>query len=1402
MPRNVHPTPFIIRPSDEFAKNIDLRNLSRGLATKYADGHVVTDDDLQIMGRNLWNLLGVQDEFDAAQKQAGAAILSVIIESDKPEVQAYPWETLYHPTHKFIGRNSDFTLTRRIAAGKPSQANLDKGPLRVLLFTSLPDNVDAERGRLNVEEEQAQVQEALMPWIAQGVVQLEMPDDGRFSTLKELLERFDPHVLFLSGHGKFHHEPHADEAYGTFWFESEMGDGESIRDEEIARALVGTRVQAVIFSACESGKAASDSLSNGLMQRISAAGIPHVIGMRESIYDIAGIQFARALCDLLAGQERMDVALQSARAAIQSTLDERGQWCLPMALSPNLQAQLIDWDFQPQAVEAQRLNQRVNTVSLPARFVGRRAEMRRYKIKLTQGALRSLLITGAGGMGKTSLAGKLALDVQKARGDGLFAWSANSEKSWRDFELEMGQTLDQPRVERYDKFLPKAENEVARAKFMLDLLVEQFNGRVILFFDNLETLQDADSLAVKDATVAAWMQAARGTDGVTVFATSRWQIPDWDGEHLMLARANYGDFLQIAALKNLPIRREQMRRVYDALGGNIRGLEFFAAAAYGMDDENAEEAFLQKLEQTKSDLQANMAIAEIYKRLPDDTKKLLARLPAYHEAVPIKGLLKLGADFPDAETSLERLMAVSLLDVCDNPHWDVTEYQCAPMVTDWMNENGLVDNNPEWLNAVADYHVYLFDNERKTVGQAMTAHHALRCAERHDEADRLTLDYVVSPLSMAGFYITLLNDWLPSVCNSEDIKTRGEALIRTGGLYSDIGKYEIALSYYRQSLAIRQQIGDIKGESAALGNMSTIYHAQGDYVTALEFSKKDLAICQQIGDKSGEGTTLGNIGSIYGAQGDYETAISYMKQSLAISQQLGKKSNEGTMLSNISNIYFNQGDYETAFSCVKQSLAIMQQIGDIKGESVSLNNIANIYQAQGHYEIALEYRKKNLAICQQIGDKDGEGATLSNISTIYSGKGDYKTALLYLEHSLAIRQQIGDKSGEDITLNNISGIYWAQGDYETALSYLKQAQRIQQQIGDKGSTGSTLNNIGEIYRAQGDYETALSYYEQSLAIRQQIGDKAGEGVTLGCIGRIYDFKGDYEAAISYYQQSISIFQRIGEKRSEGVALADIGNIYSSRGNHERALLYLKQSLAISQQMGNKQGEGGALGSIGALYYRQGDYETALSYFKQALAISQQIGDKAREGSTLNNIAQTLKAQGDYETALTYLKQSMTIRQQVGDKAGYCVTLLNMGHMHWHNKQKEEAMNTWVASYMIAKQIGEAQALQALSKLAPQLGLPEGLDGWEMLARKMNATGNIPPTKEQVRLVEKIGGFFGKRKKMNWNKSNGLFMQRWRRCGQTVRGRASVLNPCRGAEDANVPSHVRKLGEIVQEELKM
>jgi len=127
----------------------------------------------------------------------------------------------------------------------------------------------------------------------------------------------------------------------------------------------------------------------------------------------------------------------------------------------------------------------------------------------------------------------------------------------------------------------------------------------------------------------------------------------------------------------------------------------------------------------------------------------------------------------------------------------------------------------------------------------------------------------------------------------------------------------------------------------------------------------------------------------------------------------------------------------------------------------------------------------------------------------------------------------------------------------------------------------------------------------------------------------------------------------------------------------------------------------------------------LEYLKRSLAIQQEIGDKQGEGTTLNNISLIYHARGDYETALEYLKRSLAIRQEIGDSSGLCATLFNMGHIYYQNKDLSNAVLSWVKVYRIASNINLAQALQALAALAPRHGLPEGLEGWEMLAKQMD-----------------------------------------------------------------------------------
>jgi tetratricopeptide (TPR) repeat protein len=307
-----------------------------------------------------------------------------------------------------------------------------------------------------------------------------------------------------------------------------------------------------------------------------------------------------------------------------------------------------------------------------------------------------------------------------------------------------------------------------------------------------------------------------------------------------------------------------------------------------MHDRAEEDAFLRALAHTKLDLQANMSLEAIYTHLPEPAQKLLQRLPAHYQPVPAEGILKLGLDLsPDPQPLLERLLAVSLLEALWDPDWQVLQFQCAPLLSDWLRGQNLIDANPLWIAAVADYHLYLYDNERHTLSQAITTHAALRRADRLLEADRLALDKIVGPLSRAGFYVTLLSEWLPTIFDSQDLQTRREALNQAGMLNHHLGNYETALDYFKQSLAICQQIGDKQGEGSTLNNISQIFKAQGDYQTALDYLKQSLAIRQQIGDNAGLCATLFNMGHLHAQNKQMDEAVKAWVTVYILARQIG-----------------------------------------------------------------------------------------------------------------------------------------------------------------------------------------------------------------------------------------------------------------------------------------------------------------------------------------------------------------------------------------------------------------------------------------------------------------------------------------------------------------------------------
>ncbi len=640
-------TPFIITPQAEMLHTQPhIKVMADNISAAYAKHLLVEEKHLQAMGQALWDAIALGNSLETAKQASGQQVLPIIIETTDATLLTLPWETLYHPRYGFIGREPGFALSRRNPSVQVGLPQVPREPLRVLLFTSLPDNL-GEAERLDVEAEQAAVQEALMLQEQAGEIVLEMPDDGRFDTFRDTLQQFQPHLVYLSGHGNFTHEHHQHRAYGSLQFEDEQYRAVSVTEEQLAACFQNTQVQLVVLSACLSAKQHPAYPHNGLSAALYRAGIPQVIGMRESVFDQAGIQFAHALLRQLGKHAPVDVALQSARAAIthpcaaagiyreqhnpMRAAASFGQWCLPQLLSHNREQGLVDWSFIPQPRPRQDLKALLGQISVPEHFRGRRRELRQWQQQLRSKTLNSLLITGAGGMGKTALAYKLLQGLHKD-GYQTFSFSLRPEHDWQSILLDMELALseDEKVYKKYQILQSKGLDEAKQAEYFLKFMLARYDGKLALFFDNLESVQDATfPHAINDPILAHWLEAAHklGKQGVKLILTSRWRLPGWaDAEHYLLGKPVYGDYVALVRLQGLQdrINGERLRKAYDTLGGNIRALEFFASAIREMTAEQ-EQAFIAALAKASAESQTDMALAKVVELRSSEEIALLHR---------------------------------------------------------------------------------------------------------------------------------------------------------------------------------------------------------------------------------------------------------------------------------------------------------------------------------------------------------------------------------------------------------------------------------------------------------------------------------------------------------------------------------------------------------------------------------------------------------------------------------------------------------------------------------------------------------------------------------------------------------------------------------------------------------
>ncbi|MFF1747595.1 FxSxx-COOH system tetratricopeptide repeat protein [Streptomyces mirabilis] len=379
----------------------------------------------------------------------------------------------------------------------------------------------------------------------------------------------------------------------------------------------------------------------------------------------------------------------------------------------------------------------------------------------------------------------------------------------------------------------------------------------------------------------------------------------------------------------------------------------------------------------------------------------------------------------------------------------------------------------------------------------------------------------------------------------------------------------------------RQDLGDTDRRTlTSRNNLASAYRAVGDLGRAISLFEATLAQCEQVlGDTDPD--TLGsrnNLAGAYQEVGDSGRAIPLFEATLAQRERIRGAADPDTLTSrnNLASAYHYAGDLTKAIPLFEETLAQRQQVlGNTHVDTLgSRNNLACAYRDAGDLTRAISLLEATLLQWKEVlGDTHPHTLGSRDIlAGAYQEAGDLGKAIPLFKATLAQREQIyGDTHPDTLTSRDgLACAYQAAEDLGKAIPLFEAnlAQRERILGGTHPDTLTSRNNLASAYFHAKDLTRSVPLFEATLAQREQVlGNTHPHTLTSRYnLAGVYQEAGDLGKAISLFEATHAQCEQVlGDTHPHTLdSLRSLVAAYLAAGSLDKALPLLPSLLAPSE----------------------------------------------------------------------------------------------------------------------------------------------------------------------------------------------------------------------------------------------
>ncbi len=262
-------------------------------------------------------------------------------------------------------------------------------------------------------------------------------------------------------------------------------------------------------------------------------------------------------------------------------------------------------------------------------------------------------------------------------------------------------------------------------------------------------------------------------------------------------------------------------------------------------------------------------------------------------------------------------------------------------------------------------------------------------------------------------------------------------LVSQGAVLSRSGSYDRAVPLLEEALAA----GKTTVAGFACYELGVVYMRTANLGRARDHMTRALDLARSSGDTRLEMMALGGLGDIFNHLHDLSTAEYFIRQSVEACLKAGDRGNLLSGYITLSNVMYNVGRGEEALKYAEESLELADGSGEDLYAGMAEVSAAGARLILGHYDEALGHVNRSIGIFDGLDSRWGLQTAYTILGRVQQAMGK-RESLDTMEKVEELSRELGGTYNTMESLMAAAAVYQENGLLDRALSAYRRAEKI------------------------------------------------------------------------------------------------------------------------------------------------------------------------------------------------------------------------------------------------------------------------------------------------------------------------------------------------------------------------